>query len=88
MARMVSAETALEMVKGSLNIFGCCGCIVENRIEYSYLDSSMVEFTGASVGMNNGMIMNEMRARIYLLKLSHIVHFIEKPKESPSSRGQ
>lgn len=61
MARMVSAETALEMVKGSLNIFGCCGCIVENRIEYSYLDSSMVEFTGESGGMNNGIIKNEIR---------------------------
>lgn len=64
MARMLPVETALEVVKGFLHIFGSCGCIVGNKGEQFYFDSGIVGYTSASGEMNKGMVTNEMRNRI------------------------
>ena len=56
MAKMISSETALEVAKDSLHIFGGYGYIVESRIEQYYRDASMVGIIGTPEGMDKRLI--------------------------------
>ena len=56
MAKMVSAEAALEVAKSALHCFGGYGYIVENHIEHFYRDASMVEFIGMPGNKEKGLI--------------------------------
>jgi alkylation response protein AidB-like acyl-CoA dehydrogenase len=64
MAKMVSAETALEVAKDSLHIFGGYGYVVENQIEHFYRDASMVDIIGIQREINKGLIANQIIGRI------------------------
>ena len=46
MAKMVSAETAIEVANDAVQIFGGYGYIVENQIEHFYRDARMVNVFG------------------------------------------
>ena len=56
MAKMVSAETALEVARDSLHIFGGYGYVVENRIEQFYRDAGMVDIIGMPGGIDKSLI--------------------------------
>ena len=56
MAKMISSETALEVAKDSLHIFGGYGYIVESRIEQFYRDASMVGIIGTPEGIDKRLI--------------------------------
>ncbi len=56
MAKMVSAENALEVSKESVHIFGGYGYMVEYRVEQFYRDASMVDMIGSVGGVEKGFI--------------------------------
>jgi len=60
MAKMVSSETALEVAKDSLHIFGGYGYMVENRIEQFYRDASMVDIIGMPGQMDKSLIADQV----------------------------
>ncbi|TET93075.1 MAG: acyl-CoA dehydrogenase [Desulfobacteraceae bacterium] len=64
MAKMVSAETALEVARDSLHIFGGYGYIVESKIEQFYRDASMVDIIGTPGGADKGLIADQVIGKI------------------------
>ena len=64
MAKMVSAETALEVARDSLHIFGGYGYVVENRIEQFYRDASMVDIIGLPGQMDKSLIADQIIGKI------------------------
>jgi alkylation response protein AidB-like acyl-CoA dehydrogenase len=64
MAKMVSAETALEVAKDSLHIFGGYGYVVENQIEHFYRDASMVDIIGMPGGTDKSLIADQIIGKI------------------------
>jgi alkylation response protein AidB-like acyl-CoA dehydrogenase len=60
MAKMVSAETALEVSREALHIFGGYGYIVENQIEHFYRDASMVDLIGECGYKEKSLIANKI----------------------------
>ena len=48
MAKMVSADAALQVAESAVHIFGGYGYIVENNIENFYREAGMVEFIGTT----------------------------------------
>ena len=64
MAKMISAETALEVARDSLHIFGGYGYIVEGKIEQFYRDASMVDIIGTPGGIDKGLIADQVIGKI------------------------
>lgn len=64
MAKMVSAETALEVARDSLHIFGGYGYIVENQIEQFYRDASMVDIIGMPGEIDKSLIADQIIGKI------------------------
>lgn len=64
MARIVSAETALEVARDSLHIFGGYGYIVENHIEQFFRDASMVDIIGRPRELDKGLIADQIIGKI------------------------
>jgi alkylation response protein AidB-like acyl-CoA dehydrogenase len=64
MAKMVSADTALEVARDSLHIFGGYGYVVENRIEQFYRDASMVDIVGIPGGTDKSLIADQIIGKI------------------------
>ena len=64
MAKMVSAETALEVARDSLHIFGGYGYMVENQIEQFYRDASMVDIIGLTGQMDKSLIADQIIGKI------------------------
>jgi len=64
MARMVSAESALEVARDSLHIFGGYGYVVENRIEQFYRDASMVDIIGIPGEIDKSLIADQIIGKI------------------------
>jgi alkylation response protein AidB-like acyl-CoA dehydrogenase len=64
MAKMVSAETALEVAKDSLHIYGGYGYMVENQIEQFYRDASMVDIIGLPGQMDKSLIADQIIGKI------------------------
>jgi alkylation response protein AidB-like acyl-CoA dehydrogenase len=64
MAKMVSAETALEVAEDSLHIYGGYGYMVENRIEQFYRDASMVDIIGLPGQMDKSLIADQIIGKI------------------------
>lgn len=64
MAKMVSEETALEVARDSLHIFGGYGYMVENRIEQFYRDASMVDIIGMPGEMDKSLIADQVIGKI------------------------
>jgi alkylation response protein AidB-like acyl-CoA dehydrogenase len=64
MAKMVSAETALEVARDSLHIFGGYGYVVENQIERFYRDASMVDIIGMPWQTDKNLIADQIIGNI------------------------
>jgi len=64
MAKMVSAETALEVARDSLHIFGGYGYVVEERIEQFYRDASMVDIIGMPGETDKSLIADQIIGNI------------------------
>jgi alkylation response protein AidB-like acyl-CoA dehydrogenase len=64
MAKMVSAETALEVARDSLHIFGGYGYMVENQIEQFYRDASMVDIIGMPGEMDKSLIADQIIGKV------------------------
>ncbi|MBE9541724.1 MAG: acyl-CoA dehydrogenase family protein [Proteobacteria bacterium] len=64
MAKMISSETALEVARDSLHIFGGYGYIVESKIEQFYRDASMVDIIGTPGGIDKGLIADQVIGKI------------------------
>lgn len=64
MAKMVSAESALEVTRDSLHIFGGYGYVVENRIEQFYRDASMVDIIGIPGETDKSLIADQIIGKI------------------------
>lgn len=64
MAKMVSAESALEVARDSLHIFGGYGYVVENRIEQFYRDASMVDIIGMPGEIDKSLIADQIIGKI------------------------
>jgi alkylation response protein AidB-like acyl-CoA dehydrogenase len=64
MAKMVSSETALEVGRDSLHIFGGYGYIVESKIEQFYRDASMVNIIGTPERAEKGLIADQVIGKI------------------------
>jgi alkylation response protein AidB-like acyl-CoA dehydrogenase len=64
MAKMVSSETALEVGRDSLHIFGGYGYIVESKIEQFYRDASMVNIIGTPERADKGLIADQVIGKI------------------------
>jgi len=64
MAKMVSAESALEVARDSLHIFGGYGYVVENRIEQFYRDASMVDIIGMPGETDKSLIADQIIGNI------------------------
>ena len=64
MAKMVSAETALEVARDSLHIFGGYGYMVENQIEQFYRDASMVDIIGMQGQIDKSLIADQIIGKI------------------------
>ena len=60
MAKMVSAESALEVARDSLHIFGGYGYVVENKIEQFYRDASMVDIIGMPGEIDKSLIADQI----------------------------
>ena len=60
MAKAVASETALEVSRDSLHIFGGYGYIVDYRIERFYRDASMVDIIGLPGHMNRRILGDEV----------------------------
>ena len=61
---MVSAESALEVARDSLHIFGGYGYVVENRIEQFYRDASMVDIIGIPGEIDKSLIADQIIGKI------------------------
>lgn len=64
MAKMISSETALEVARDSLHIFGGYGYIVESKIEQFYRDASMVNIIGTPERTDKGLIADQVIGKI------------------------
>jgi alkylation response protein AidB-like acyl-CoA dehydrogenase len=64
MAKMVSAETALEVARDSLHIFGGYGYMVENQIEQFYRDASMVDIIGMPGEIDKSLIADQIIGKV------------------------
>jgi len=64
MAKMVSADTALEVARDSLHIFGGYGYMVENQIEQFYRDASMVDIIGMPGQTEKSLIADQIIGKI------------------------
>lgn len=64
MAKMVSAETALEVARDSLHIFGGYGYMVENQIEQFYRDASMVDIIGMPGETDKSLLADQIIGKI------------------------
>jgi len=64
MAKIVSAESALEVARDSLHIFGGYGYVVDNLIEQFYRDASMVDIIGMPGEMDKSFIANQIIGNI------------------------
>ena len=64
MAKMVSAETALEVARDSLHIFGGYGYMVENQIEQFYRDASMVDIIGMPGEIDKSLIADHIIGKV------------------------
>jgi len=64
MAKMVSAESALEVARDSLHIFGGYGYVVENHIERFYRDASMVDIIGIPGEIDKSLIADQIIGKI------------------------
>ena len=64
MAKMISSETALEVARDSLHIFGGYGYIVESKIEQFYRDASMVNIIGTPERIDKGLIADQVIGKI------------------------
>jgi len=64
MAKMVSAESALEVARDSLHIFGGYGYVVDNLIEQFYRDASMVDMIGIPGGIDKSLIADQIIGKI------------------------
>ena len=64
MAKMVSADTALEVAKDSLHIYGGYGYVVEERIEQFYRDASMVDIIGMPGETDKSLIADQIIGNI------------------------
>ena len=64
MAKMVSADTALEVAKDSLHIYGGYGYVVEERIEQFYRDASMVDIIGMPGETDKSLIADQIIGKI------------------------
>jgi len=64
MAKMISSETALEVARDSMHIFGGYGYIVESKIEQFYRDASMVNIIGTPGGIDKGLIADQVIGKI------------------------
>jgi alkylation response protein AidB-like acyl-CoA dehydrogenase len=64
MAKMISSETALEVARDSLHIFGGYGYIVESKIEQFYRDASMVNIIGTPERADKGIIADQVIGKI------------------------
>jgi len=64
MAKMISSETALEVARDSLHIFGGYGYIVESKIEQFYRDASMVNIIGTPERTDKEFIADQVIGKI------------------------
>ena len=64
MAKMISSETALEVARDSLHIFGGYGYIVESKVEQFYRDASMVGIIGTPERIDKGLIADQVIGKI------------------------
>jgi alkylation response protein AidB-like acyl-CoA dehydrogenase len=64
MAKMVSAESSLQVARDSLHLFGGYGYVVENRIEQFYRDASMVDIIGMPGETDKSLIADQIIGNI------------------------
>jgi alkylation response protein AidB-like acyl-CoA dehydrogenase len=64
MAKMVSAENALEVSRESIHLFGGYGYMVEYKVEQFYRDASMIDMIGTVGGMEKGLIADHVIGRL------------------------
>jgi alkylation response protein AidB-like acyl-CoA dehydrogenase len=64
MAKMVSAENALEVSKDSVHILGGYGYMVEHRVEQFYRDAAMLDMIGTVGGVEKGYIADQVIGRL------------------------
>jgi alkylation response protein AidB-like acyl-CoA dehydrogenase len=64
MAKMISAENALEVSKDSVHIFGGYGYMVEYKVEQFYRDASMIDMIGTIGGVEKGLIADHVIGKL------------------------
>ncbi len=64
MAKMVSADTAMQAAESAVHIFGGYGYIVENQIENFYREAGMVEFIGTTGNKEKFLIADRIMGNI------------------------
>ena len=64
MAKMVSADVALQVAESAVHIFGGYGYIVENHIENFYREAGMVEFIGTTGNKEKFLIADRIMGNV------------------------